>query len=220
MSLKEYLGKWLEVVDYKEAIEALRAVSKICKINLICPRYTLIFKAFECCQLSNLKVVMIGQDPYPQKGVATGLLFGNSKTVSEDKLSPSLKVVKKSIENLEDKNKRLIFDNSMGEWAKQGILLINSAMTCEMNKVGSHTMLWRPFISKLLTNLSNREHIVYVLFGSTAQTFEHFIDSKNNTIIKIEHPVFFARINKDMPSDVFSRVNEALKEYKKEPIIW
>ena len=92
--------------------------------------------------------------PYPQKGVATGILFGNKKEVLEEDLSPSLKIIKEAVINFEIPHNNIIFDQTLENWAKQGILMINSALTVEMNKIGSHVMLWRPFISKLLKNLS------------------------------------------------------------------
>ena len=89
--------------------------------------------------------------------------------------------------------------------------MINSALTCELNKVGSHANQWRPFISKLLKNLSNRETgIVYVLFGRQAQTLKPYINEKHNDIIEVEHPAYFARTNKIMPYSVFEQMNNIL----------
>lgn len=107
------------------------------------------------------KVVFLGQDPYPQKGVATGILFGNSEDTPEDRLSPSLQIVKEAAINYEIPHNRIEFDNTLESWAKQGILMINTALTCE---VGSHFELWKPFVSKLIHNLSYKNNgIVYLL---------------------------------------------------------
>ena len=219
MEIKEYFKGWIEVINIKELSKVLKILNTKDK-RFLCPQYNDIFRAFNLCPYDNLKVIMIGQDPYPQKGVATGILFGNRKEVSEDKLSPSLKVVKKSVLNLEDSNKRLIFDNTMEEWARQGILMINAALSCEMNKVGSHTMMWRPFVSKLLDALSSKKkHIVYVLFGNVAQSFENHI-ADDNKVIKIEHPAYFARIKKDMPNNLFTAINDYLEINNKIPVKW
>ena len=149
--------------------------------------------------------------PYPQKGVATGILFGNDKEVTKENLSPSLKIVKEACINYEIPHNSIIFDQTLESWAKQGILMINSALTVEMNKVGSHVMLWRPFISKLLKNLSdNNTAIVYVLFGRQAQTFKPYI-GKFNHIIEVEHPAYFARTNTKMPSELFRNVSNLVK---------
>lgn len=159
--------------------------------------------------------------PYPQKGVATGILFGNSKETPEDKLSPSLDVVKEAAINFEIPHNLITFDNSLESWAKQGILMINSALTCEVNRVGSHTNVWRPFVSKLVKNLSNRETgIIYVLFGKDAQSLKPYINEKYNDIIEIQHPAYFARTGKKMPHSIFTRINELLYGRYGEKIEW
>lgn len=159
--------------------------------------------------------------PYPQKGVATGILFGNSEEVAEENLSPSLQIIKKAAINFEVTSDHIIFDSTLESWAKQGILMINSALTVEMNKIGSHVMLWRPFIAKLLKNLSyDKTSIVYVLFGRQAQTFKPYINEKTNYIIEIEHPAYYARTNTKMSSKVFEDVNNLVKEIYKVPIEW
>ena len=87
--------------------------------------------------------------------------------------------------------------------------MLNSALTCEMNRVGSHTMLWRPFISKLLQNLSKyTTGLVYVLFGEQAQTFEPYINKQANSVIKVHHPAYYARTKTKMPYWVFTEINK------------
>ena len=99
--------------------------------------------------------------------------------------------------------------------------MINSALTCEVNRVGSHVNEWRPFVSKLLKNLSTRETgIIYVLFGKQAQTLKPYIDDRYNDIIEVEHPAFFARTNQIMPYSVFTRVNDLLYGRYGEKIEW
>ena len=158
--------------------------------------------------------------PYPQRGVATGILFGNKEEVDEDNLSPSLKIVKEAVVNFEIPHNSVIFDQTLESWAKQGILMINSALTVEMNKIGSHVMLWRPFIAKLLKNLSNKEPgIIYVLFGSQAQTFMPYIN-RNSIVVKTEHPAWYARTNQKMSPKLFFDINKVLKEKYNKGIEW
>lgn len=220
MTIEEYFGDWKGLIDMRELGIVL---GKLNKVNpaLVCPSMANIFKAFELCSHKDLKVVMLGMDPYPQKGVATGVLFGNRADVSEDNLSPSLKVIKEAAINYEMPHSVITFDQTMESWARQGILMINSALTCEMNKVGSHTMLWRPFISKLLKNLSeNDTGIIYVLFGKQAQTFKPYINKQYNDVLEIEHPAYFARRNTSMPSDIFYEINRLLKGRYNTTIEW
>ena len=152
MTIDEYFGDWMKVLDRTETMKIMGWLKTV-NPNTLCPAIPNIFKAFKLCPYKECKVVFIGQDPYPQKGVATGILFGNSKETPNDKLSPSLEVVKEAAINFEIPHNLITFDNSLESWAKQGILMINSSLTCEVNRIGSHTNIWRPFVSKLVKNL-------------------------------------------------------------------
>lgn len=194
MTLDEYFGDWMKVIDRTELNNVMAKVGQEYRRKPLCPAQSDVFRAFKLCPFKDLKVVMLGQNPYPQNGVATGILFGNRKEVDEDNLSPSLNIVKEAAINFEVPHYCITFDQTLESWAKQGILMLNSALTVEMNKVGSHVMVWRPFIAKLLKNLSECDTaIVYVLFGRQAQTFKPYINSRFNHIIEIEHPAYFAR---------------------------
>ena len=220
MTLEEYFGDWIHILDMKELNNVMGRLSVEYKRKPICPNQPDVFRAFELCPLKDLKVVMLGQDPYPQKGVATGILFGNNADTIEENWSPSLKIVRDAVIDLHRPHNLITFDPTLESWAKQGILMINSALTVEMNKVGSHTMLWRPFISKLLKNMSEvNTGIIYVLFGGTAKTFKPYI-GKFNDVLEVEHPAYFARIGRDMPSDVFYEINRLLKGRYNTTIEW
>lgn len=214
MTIEEYFGDWMRVIDKPEAMKIMGWLKTV-NPNTLCPALPNVFRAFKLCSLKDCRVVMIGMDPYPDKFMgkprATGILFGNNKDVPEDKLSPSLQVVKESAINFEIPHNIITFDQTLESWAKQGILMINSALTCELNKVGSHVNQWRPFVSKLLKNLSEGETgIVYILFGRQAQTLKPYINERYNDIIEIEHPAYFARSNKIMPYSVFRQMNDIL----------
>lgn len=129
MTLGEYFGDWIRVIDVNELDKVTKTIGNIRKP--ICPNIPDVFKAFTLCSYNNLKVVMIGQDPYPQKDVATGILFGNRKEVSDEDLSPSLKIVKEAAIDFEIPHNSIIFDQTLESWANQGILMINSALTVE-----------------------------------------------------------------------------------------
>ena len=221
MTFNEYLGKWSEVINKRVLNIILSKLKLEYKTKLICPMQRDVFKAFKLCSYDELKVVMVGQDPYPQKVVATGILFGNKKETRNENLSPSLQVIRKTIIDLENSDNCITFDPTLENWAKQGILMLNSALTVEMNKVGSHTMLWRPFISDLLQKLSNsRTGIIYVLFGRQAQTFKPYINKQFNTVLEEKHPAYFARTGEKMPDTIFKEVNELIRNKYKIPIIW
>lgn len=156
--------------------------------------------------------------PYPQPGVATGILFGNSKETPENLLSPSLQVVKECAINYEIPHGPIEFDQTLESWAAQGILMINSAFTCRVNEIGSHLSLWAPFTSKLIENISSKnEGLVFVLFGGQAQAFKKNIKG-HHKIIEVYHPAYFARRNEIMPYNTFTDINKYLKAQYNEEI--
>ena len=221
MTLEEYFGRWMRVIDKRELESVLSKLGPEYKRKPICPAQSNVFKAFEVCPYDNLKVVMLSKDPYPQKGVATGILFGNKEGTRDKDLSPSLQIVKEAAINFEIPHNCIIFDPTLESWAKQGILMINSALTVEMNKIGSHVMLWRPFIASLLKKLSeNDTGIIYVLFGKQAQTFKPYINKQFNTVLEENHPAYFARTGKAMPHTVFEQISKLTKEMYGMPITW
>ena len=221
MTLEEYFGRWMRVIDKRELESVLSKLGPEYKRKPICPVQSDVFKAFEVCPYDKLKVVMLSQDPYPQKGVATGILFGNKEGTRDKDLSPSLQIVKEAAINFEIPHNCIIFDPTLESWAKQGILMINSALTVEMNKIGSHVMLWRPFIASLLKKLSeNDTGIIYVLFGKQAQTFKPYINKQFNTVLEENHPAYFARTGKAMPHTVFEQISKLTKEMYGMPITW
>ena len=220
MTPQEYFGDWTKVIDFNELNVVLGKLKDINPEDMW-PQPSNVFRAFKLCPYKELKVVFLGQDPYPQRGVATGVLFGNKERTPKDKLSPSLEVIKECCINYEIPHGSIEFDNTLESWVKQGILMVNSALTCKVNEIGSHVMLWRKFMIALLKNLSYRETgLIYVLFGKQAQTFEPYIDRKYNHIIKVEHPAYFARANKIMPYNVFIDVNKLLEGKYGETVKW
>lgn len=221
MTLEEYFGRWMRVTDKRELESVLSKLGPEYKRKPICPAQSNVFKAFEVCPYDKLKVVMLGQDPYPQKGVATGILFGNKEGTRDEDLSPSLQIIKEAAINFEIPHNCIIFDPTLESWAKQGILMINSALTVEMNKIGSHVMLWRPFIASLLKKLSENETgIIYVLFGKQAQTFKPYINKQFNTVLEENHPAYFARTGEAMPHTVFEQISKLTKGMYGMPITW
>ena len=221
MTLEEYFGRWMRVIDKRELESVLSKLGPEYKRKPICPAQNNVFKAFEVCPYDKLKVVMLSQDPYPQKGVATGILFGNKEGTRDEDLSPSLQIVKEAAINFEIPHNCIIFDPTLESWAKQGILMINSALTVEMNKIGSHVMLWRPFITSLLKKLSeNKTGIIYVLFGKQAQTFKPYINKQFNIVLEENHPAYFARTGEAMPHTVFEQISKLTKEMYEIPITW
>ena len=219
MTIDEYFGDWMKVLDRNETIKImgwLRTVNK----ETLCPNIKDVFKAFKLCPYNKCRVIFVGQDPYPQRGVAQGVLFGNSSDTPENQLSPSLRIIKESVINFEIPHNFITFDPTLESWAKQGILMINSALTTEVGKIGVHMMKWRPFMIAFLKQMSMiNPGIIYILFGSQAQILEPYIN-KNNYVLKIEHPAYFARTNKKMPYHIWKDINKILYDLYGERIEW
>lgn len=219
MTIDEYFGDWMKVLDRNETMKIMGWLRSINQSTL-CPNIKDVFKAFKLCPYNKCRVIFVGQDPYPQRGVAQGVLFGNSSDTPENKLSSSLQIIKESVINFEIPHNLITFDPTLESWAKQGILMINSALTTEVGKIGVHMMKWRPFMIAFLKQMSMiNPGIIYVLFGSQAQILEPYI-SKNNYVLKIEHPAYFARINKKMPYHIWKDINKILYDLYGERIEW
>ena len=207
MTLEEYFGDWIKVIDLRELNKVINKLNTLYFTKIIYPNKNDVFKPFSLCSLKDLKVVFLGQ-----------ILLDNR---NDSNLSPLLQIIKDAAIDLEVPKNSCIFDPTLEEWEKQGILILNSALTVECGKTGSHTMLWRPFISSLLTNLSDSTNgIIYVLFGETAQSFEPYINKKYNIILKEKHPAYYAKINKDMPSTIFKEISRLTKEKYGNSIQW
>ena len=219
MTIDEYFGDWMKVLDRTETMKIMGWLRSINQSTL-CPSIKDVFKAFKLCPYNKCRVIFVGQDPYPQRGVAQGVLFGNSSDTPEDKLSPSLQIIKESVINFEISHNLITFDPSLESWAKQGILMINSALTTEVGKIGVHMMKWRPFMIAFLKQMSMiNPGIIYILFGSQAQILEPYIN-KNNYVLRIEHPAYFARTNKKMPYHIWKDINKILYDLYGERIEW
>lgn len=219
MTIDEYFGDWMKVLDRNETMKIMGWLRNINQSTL-CPNIKDVFKAFKLCPYNKCRVIFVGQDPYPQRGVAQGVLFGNSSDTPENKLSPSLQIIKESVINFEIPHNLITFDPTLESWAKQGILMINSALTTEVGKIGVHMMKWRPFMIAFLKQMSVlNPGIIYVLFGSQAQILEPYVN-KNNYVLKIEHPAYFARTNKKMPYHIWKDINKILYYLHGERIEW
>ena len=144
-----------------------------------------VFRAFEECPVKNLKVIMIGQDPYPHFGVADGLAFSCSNT---DKPQPSLKNIFQALDETVYQDIVKNHDPDLTRWANQGVLLLNSALTCEIDKVGSHYNIWKDFIAYTMDILNFTDSgLIFVLMGKQAQELEGLIGNHHH-IIKVSHP--------------------------------
>jgi len=219
MTIDDYFGDWSKVIDLREANRLMRQLSA--SPQTICPRPKDIFKAFTLCSLKDLKVLILGMDPYPQKGIATGIAFANSSNTPESSFSPSLEVLRESVIDFTKPHGIVNFDQSLEKWERQGVLLLNSALSCQAGKPGSHALLWRPFMKSFLTKLSEYSPgTIYVLMGNMAQSLETYIDKRLNYILKCKHPAYYVRNKSRMPSDIWKQINKILMGQIGKAIEW
>lgn len=168
------------------------------------------FRAFKLTSFDETRVVILGQDPYPSKR-ATGLAFGNDLEECETP-SPSLRLMQDCIERDFYDGLNLNFDHSLVSWAKQGVLLLNTALTVRKGEPASHAVYWRRFILETLRTISsNKTGVVFLLLGSPAASFSSSIDESNNFVLKYCHPAYAARRREDWNCPHFKEINRILE---------
>ena len=203
------LNPWLDSTDHYNVVKALKSANE--SGVRFTPRYGDAYNAFLHCPVDQLKVVMIGQDPYPQPDVADGIAFSCSR---KGKPEASLRYIFKALDTPDA-------DPDLRRWAEQGVLLLNTAMTVEVNNVGSHYDMWKPFMSSLLTEISNlRPDIIVVGLGKKAQEWLSYFPFA--TKLEVSHPAS-AAYRKGGTWDhqnVFNRINEYLTWQGKDLIKW
>lgn len=186
-----------------------------------------VFKAFRECPYDKLKVVIIGMDPYPQFGVADGIAFSCSYTKKEQ---PSLRYIFDEIFNtvylpkIDDnfRIERKDFNPDLTRWCNQGVLLLNTGLTCEIGVSGSHIQLWKPFIIHLLRQLNEyNTGLVYVFLGTKAKEY-HTEISSNNYKLLANHPAFavYSKLKRWDSGNLFNNINDILQKNYGETIIW
>ena len=207
----DFLKEELESDEFKALI---RNVKNEYNNKIIYPKYKDIFKAFKLCNIDDVKVVIIGQDPYHGENEATGLAFSVGDTI---KTPPSLRNI---FIELNDDLKINKTNNSLDNWAKQGVFLINSVLTVEKDKPGSHKFLnWERFTDYVIKVISDKkENIVFILLGNYARSKKPLIDEKKHLIIETTHPSPFSVHRGFFGSKIFSRTNNYLKEKNKNTI--
>ena len=182
------------------------------------PTLKQVFRAFEECPYDKLKVVIIGQDPYPQLGVADGISFSCSNT---NKLQPSLKFILQEVDKTVYNNHVISEDLDLKRWSNQGILMLNTALTVEIGKIGSHYDIWKPFTAYLFDYLNNNNSgLIYVYMGKKAEEWSEVIDD-NNYKFNVKHPASAAYNGSKWDSnDIFNQISKLVKENNGNEIIW
>ena len=176
-----------------------------------------IFRAFDKCPFEQLKVVIIGQDPYHGPGQANGLCFSVNDGVQ---FPPSLQNIFKEIEN--DIGTPIPHSGNLDRWAEQGVLLLNSVLTVKAHNAASHAGHgWERFTDAVVRKIAEKKlGVVYMLWGSYAQKKGQIANPKDNLILKSVHPSPLSAYRGFFGCKHFSQANIYLQSIGKEPIIW
>ena len=214
ISWKNELNKIYDLSSLDKPIRYI--LNDISKGKKISPSHNNIFKAFEYCSFSSTKVVIFGQDPYFQKDVANGLAF----SVEPNKPLPSsLKNIYKEIES--DVGALSNNDGYLKSWADQGVLLLNSALTVEVGKPGSHSKIgWQDFIFEIVKIINKKQNIVFILWGNDAKKYIKYIDKDINLILSSSHPSPLSSYRGFFGCKHFSKCNEYLESKNISKINW
>ncbi len=196
------------------------------KNNTVYPSGKYIFNAFNYCPFDQVKVVILGQDPYHSFELindqplphAHGLCFSISKEAK--KIPPSLKNIFKELK--EDLGLAIPQHGNLDHWAQQGILMLNATLTVRAHKAGAHQKKgWEQFTNAAIQQLSDqRKGIVFLLWGKFAQNKEILIDEKKHFILKAAHPSPFSAHNGFFGCRHFSKANELLEKQGLDKIDW
>ncbi|MEN8138808.1 MAG: uracil-DNA glycosylase [Bacteroidota bacterium] len=213
-SWKDLLKDELEKEYFSELIEF---VENEYRTQTIFPPEEHIFSAFDYCGPDDLKVVILGQDPYHGRGQANGLCFSVS---SGQKHPPSLKNIFKEIRS--EYGGEIPISGDLSHWAEQGVLMLNATLTVREKQPGSHQKKgWETFTDSVIKLISDKkENVIFVLWGAFAQKKSNLIDSEKHLILESAHPSPFSVHRGFFGNNHFKKVNDYLKSIRKEEVNW
>ncbi len=181
------------------------------------PQKRALFRALELTPLEKVKAVILGQDPYHGENQANGLSFSVNKGM---KLPPSLRNILKELHS--DIHVKIPTHGDLSHWSKQGVLLLNSVLTVEKGKPGSHRDIgWQEYTDEIIAEISvKKKHVVFILWGKYAENKIPLINQDKHLIISSPHPSPFSASKGFFGSKPFSKCNNWLAEKGIEPIDW
>ena len=216
-SWEDFFNKQTKQAYFQELEKFLQQEQQIyCPDLQLYPPPNLVFNSLNQCPLEEVKIVLLGQDPYHNVGQAMGLSF----SVPEDvKIPPSLKNIYKELQN--DLGIETPQHGDLTKWSQQGVLLLNSALTVRQHCPNSHAKYWTPFTDNLIKYLSDQGDIIFILWGGYAKKKKKLINTDRNYILEANHPSplscnrggFFG-------CQHFSQCNQLLEKMNKKPIQW
>lgn len=216
------MDNWNDVINTERQKDYFKSLKKQIdekyENSIVFPPKEKIFHAFSKTSLKNLKIVILGQDPYHGKGQAQGLAFSTPKEI---KNPPSMVNILKEIED-DLKKESSCLDGDLSYWAEQGVLLLNTILTVEEGKPKSHHKLgWEIFTDNIIKYISNNfENIIFILWGAPAIAKTKIIDESKHYILTSPHPSPLSSYRGFFGCKHFSKANEILFNIGKKPINW
>ena len=201
--------------DYLFSLE--KKIEEAYASSICFPPKQKIFEAFALCDLKDVRVVILGQDPYHGSGEAHGLAFSVRQGI---KIPPSLRNIFKELES--EFGIDLTRTTDLTSWAKQGVMLLNSVLTVEKDKAGSHSKWgWEEFTNATIELISKENaHVVFVLWGDYARKKSVLIDMSKHAIIESVHPSPLSAYRGFFGSRPFSKIDEQLRSWEMAEIKW
>ncbi len=214
-SWKKNLKDEFDKIYFQQIVTFLKAEKSAGKV--IYPPGPLIFNAFNKTPFSKVEVVLLGQDPYHNKGQAHGLSFSVPDGIPKP---PSLINIFKELES--DLGIAPPKNGNLERWAMQGVLLLNASLTVRQNEPGSHSKIgWLQFTDSVISKISdNKKGIVFLLWGKFAQEKQSLIDETKHYVLKAAHPSPFSADKGFFGCRHFSKTNDLLVLQHKKPIDW
>jgi uracil-DNA glycosylase len=212
---KNALDGYFDTVEFKTLADFVRDEYKQKKVF---PKPADVFRAFWLTPFSEVRVVILGQDPYHDDDQAHGLCFSVPEGI---KPPPSLKNIYKEIES-DLSIKKDMTKGNLEDWAKQGVFLLNAILTVVAHTPASHRgQGWEEFTDNVIKTISDKhEHVVFILWGNYARGKKVLIDESKHLIIESPHPSPFSAYSGFFGSKPFSKCNQYLKKWKNEIINW
>jgi uracil-DNA glycosylase len=212
---------WEEIIKEEQKkpyyIDMVKQIKEEQSKYIIYPKREDIFNAFKICRFNKTKVLILGMDPYHNPGEAHGLSFS---VLPKVKTPPSLKNIFKELKS--DLNIDTPSHGCLIDWAKQGVLLLNSALTVRENQPGSHQKIgWHNFTDSIISHLNNKKtSVAFILWGNFARQKKNLITESHHLILESPHPSPFSAYSGFFGSRPFSKVNDFLISKNIEPINW
>ena len=222
---KDWQEKLKECLNAPQFSKLLEKVEAQYKKHSICPPKDKIFNAFNLCPVKDVRVVILGQDPYFNPGQAMGLAFSVNAECMMQKAKPRIQFPP-SLTNIIKEIRECfgecsVEDGDLTPWARQGVLLLNTCLTVRQGAPLSHAELgWDFFINAVIEFLNTKDGIVFVLWGNNAKKYKPMLTNAENLVLTAAHPSPLSAHNGFFGCRHFCKINDFLKSRDKKPIVW